>query len=790
MIGKSYKPKSLFKLNILTVSITIVAIILFIFLKNTKLLFYGHKLIMNAIFEFTYFVFICYLLIILAALGKKIASYFKVKFNSILQEILISEGIGLGICMFVVLLVGLAHLLYLWLLVQLLVLINIFVFKEVREIIFELAASVKNIHFYWYETIILSILSIYIILYFLSSLVPINAWDPLTYYITVPSIYARQHAITNLLTHFNSNYPAGMEMIFTLLMIFFKGKTAGYIVCQIFTVFVMVLTCLSIYSLARRFFNRTFSLFSLLVFISMPFVISFNLLAKNDLGLMFYETVTVMSLVEWIYSKEKKWLITTAVLCAFVFSMKYLGFYTIAAVGTVILVRSVHIEKKVNINILKNIFLFSIIFLIFISPWIIKSYIYTRNPIFPMFQNIFHSPLFNNWLNAHLIPRPNLVNRHIIDCFTAVGKIIKDFWLPLIFIFAIFWIKKNTVIRYIIFYALVHYFIWAVQFAEAGPLDYLTVFRYLDGLFPIIVILIIYSIKELLPKKYLGKVIVTIFVISIIFNLPNLPKLFRKSKDNIVQLRKAGIYEEFGMKYGMAPLQESMIRYINDNLPQNAKVLSCYIPFTYYLERETFHAILNADTSRIFWDNDILNIYNKLGKLGIEYVIGLKNKIWPEGWAIENNGIFFKPENIDQHLNSIVNFDGEILYEIPKVNYKINSNMIKFINEYIPKEAKIGVLSFGSIKGNPLGIRREDLSFACLDARTPSALLDCDYVIINLNIKEKDKPFSQKVLEGSAPIYKIQKEVALYQITKDTNSLLLKVSTGCTDKNQDLKAMK
>ena len=733
-------------------------------------------LVINMAAEVIYFVFIGYLLMVLSALGMKILNSCKLRFNSVLQEIIISGGLGLGICIFVVLFMGLMHLLYIWLIIPLIIIINIFVLREIRAIVLKFNLAFKEVHFHWYEMLALIILGIYIILYFLVCLVPINTWDALTYYVTVPNMYVKQHAITNLLTHFNSNYPSGMEMLFTLLMVVFKGKTAGYIICQIFTVFIMVLTCFSIYSLARKFLSRVFSILSILVFISMPFVVSFDLLAKNDLGLMFYEVIAVTSLIEWIISRETKWLLMTAILSAFVFSMKYLGLYAIIAIGIIILVRSIQIERKININVLRNILLFFMVFFTFVSPWLIKSYIYTRNPIFPMFQNIFHSPLFNNWLNLHVVPRPNLANRHIVDCFTALWKIIKDFWLPLVFLFSIFLVKKNMIIRYIIIYILIHYFAWAIQFAEGGPLDYRTTFRYLDGLFPIIAILTVYSIKELSIRKYVGKFILSIFIISIVLNLPNLPKLFRKAQDNILKLSKAGIYEEFGAEYGMAPLDALMIRYINDNLPRNAKVLSCYIPFTYYLDRDVFHAMLNADTSRIFWDYDIENIFNKLKKLGIEYIIGLDNKIWPKGWAIENGGIFFKPENVNKHLNSVVTFNNEILYEIPQENYTINQSATQYINQQIPKGANIGVLSFGPIRGNPSGVNRKDLLFKPLDARTILSFSDCDYIIVNLNVKEQDKIFNQKVLERFSPIYISAGNVAIFKMTGEIKSKILNFS--------------
>lgn len=247
--------------------------------------------------------------------------------------------------------------------------------------------------------------------------VPPVGRDELTHHLAVPKLYIQKGGIHELPDVTPSYYPQLLDLIYCIPLIFNNDIVPKYIHFS-FALF----TSLLIFIFLKEKINPFYGLLGAIFFLSLPVIVKLSVNAYVDLGLIFFSTASLLCLLKW---QEKqfnfKWLFYSAISCGFALSTKYNGLITCFLLTAFI---PIIYLKKVGHNQIKSIshgICFFLIATAIFSPWMIKNYIWTQNPLYPLYDHYFNpetnnsidgessEPIMNHFLIRKLIYKEPLI---------------------------------------------------------------------------------------------------------------------------------------------------------------------------------------------------------------------------------------------------------------------------------------------------------------------------------------------------------------------------------------------
>ncbi len=272
----------------------------------------------------------------------------------------------------------------------------------------------------------------------LMCLVPPVSRDALTHHLAVPKLYVQMGSIHELPYIIPSYYPQLLDLIYCVPLIFGNDIIPKYIHFA-FALF----TALLIFIYLKQRLNRFYGLLGVLFFLSLPVIVKLSITVYVDLGLIFFSFASLLNLLKWQDKKfQFRWLFLSALCCGLALSTKYNGLITcfiLTASTPLLYLKGIDIDEssrqpKRNVGTLSaqikksdqfkavgyGIF-FLLISLAVFSPWMIKNYSWTKNPVYPLYDNYFNP-----------VPVADLVNRNskpTMNHFMLRKLIYKESWL-------------------------------------------------------------------------------------------------------------------------------------------------------------------------------------------------------------------------------------------------------------------------------------------------------------------------------------------------------------------------
>ena len=103
----------------------------------------------------------------------------------------------------------------------------------------------------------------------------------------------------------------------------------------------------------------------------------------------FFTTLTLLALGQGMIAKDSRWLRLGAVLMGLTLSTKATALGTLGLLALGLLVWRLRGLKESPFAAVKGAVLWGLLALLIGSPWLIKSAIYTGNPVYPFFYGMF-----------------------------------------------------------------------------------------------------------------------------------------------------------------------------------------------------------------------------------------------------------------------------------------------------------------------------------------------------------------------------------------------------------------
>jgi hypothetical protein len=550
----------------------------------------------------------------------------------ITQHLMLSLGLGWGLLMYAAFLLGIAGLLTplaVWLLMLGLLIIclpearrfskdvSVLLKREVQE---ERTPLLLKIGLAGCAVVLISVL--------LVALAPSITHDAMVYHLNVPRIYADAHKIVPIPYNLFSNTVLNMEMLYALAL-----SIDDFILANLLHFAMGLAALVALYAFARPALGKTVATLAVLILFFNPLVLNEISIAYIDLGMMFYFLLMMACLWRWSEKDEFRWFLLFCIFGGLFAGMKYTALHGLIAAGAALAVIELGRKRSVRGFLTKSV-LFGAVAAAFVLPYLVKNYLFSGNPFYPLMYGLFGGRwlapaqvermlayvnshgMGHDW--KHLVMLPWNITVLGNSGFKNFDAVITPLWLA--FLPAFFLVRrKPAILKWTVFLCTVYFLSWSTS-------THIT--RYLMPLFPLLSLLCAYAL------------------IALSENIAAFSKSLRRTMVAAVATVCGIIWFSFSFfyplrapsKFGAAVWGEqtrdaflekivpgySAFTYINDNLPQDAKLAFFWDNRGFFCEREqigdsVFEApsmlqlVHEAGSARAF--------HKKIRSMGINYIL-------------------------------------------------------------------------------------------------------------------------------------------------------------------------
>lgn len=422
-----------------------------------------------------------------------------------------SMGIGIAILLYLVLGLGFVGLLtssFAYGLCALLLIFSIWGLINQKEVYFlrALLANaqlfLKKIPNFFFDLGSLSILYLVLVFVFLinlsSALTPELRHDALQYHLSIPHYYCLHKKITEVPFNIYHTYSLNAEMLYTLALLL-----KNCIVAKLLHFSIAVISAIVVFQVAKQHFNKTIAVIASTIFYTLPQVAWMSSTAFNENFWLFFGILSVSAFLNWLKFNN-------------IFHLLLAGFFGGLGIGTklpavvfypflisIFLALIVIKQKKTIVQFLKFKFIYLLAVILPPLPWLIRNYVYTHNPFYPLLNNIlrpagiYYRIAGDRFYAIRHLPSVNLLDYLIRmkQAFIAINTngngIISAFFLVSVPLLVI-----KTVPKEVKFFTLYSLFAWLIYcFIEGG-----TDGRFIYPTYPIMAIPIGFTLGYLIEK--------------------------------------------------------------------------------------------------------------------------------------------------------------------------------------------------------------------------------------------------------------------------------------------------
>lgn len=486
--------------------------------------------------------------------------------------------------------------------------------------------------------------SILLSIFFITILasVPPVSQDALNHHLALPKLYLKHGGIYEIPSMVFSYYPMNLDLLY-LIPLYFGNDIVPKFIHFSFA----LLTAWLIFDYLRRRINNIYALFGVIFFLSIPIIVKLSITVYVDLGLIFFTTASLLILLKWIEDGfPLKLFVISASMCGLALGTKYNALITLLLLTLFV----PYLHSKCARSVRPGFFkaagfgaLFILVALLFFSPWMIRNYLWTNNPIFPLYDRWFNPQMVTGGLSASLFSSRSLMY-HESWLQMALLPIrvffqgqdgnpqyfdgeLNPFLLILPF-FAFYQIRRDPQIirnEKKIIIAFTGLFFLVVFFTASLRI------RYISPIIPPLVILSVYGVKKLLEiaanfsnprsRRIGGTIIFLVIFFSLWVNANYIFNQYRKvrpfdylggglTRDEYIERRRP---------------EYATMRYINNNLRFDARILFIFLGNRgYYCDREyIFDMVRNKSMLRQFVKNSERpeNILLRFKEMGVTHLL-------------------------------------------------------------------------------------------------------------------------------------------------------------------------
>ncbi len=213
---------------------------------------------------------------------------------------------------------------------------------------------------------------------FFHDLSPNIGWDDNVYHLTLPKLYLAHGGFRRIPFNVYSNWPQNVELLFGLALM-----VQDYVLAKLVHAYLLFLVVVTVFRICRWQTSRGLAVLATLLVLANQVLLFEAERAYIDIGFAFFFLVAIACAVEHLRSQTRSPLILSGLSCGALAGTKLSG---IAGLGCVLLIvlcqRPLRFDKERIRLILSSLLLPTVALAV---PWLVKSALYTGNPVYPLF---------------------------------------------------------------------------------------------------------------------------------------------------------------------------------------------------------------------------------------------------------------------------------------------------------------------------------------------------------------------------------------------------------------------
>jgi hypothetical protein len=220
----------------------------------------------------------------------------------------------------------------------------------------------------------------------LLSLIPPVSKDELVHHLAVPKLYLKHGGMVEIPFMPFSYYPMNLDLLY-LIPLYFGNDILPKFIHFTFA----LLTGWLIFVYLKRRTGPGYALFGVVFFLSIPIIVKLSIAAYVDLGVLFFSFASLLLLMKWAESGYKKrFLILSGAMTGLAMGTKYNALLTCLLLTLFVPVLSSRSAKGDFFRPAAHGVLFLFVALLVFSPWMARNYAWKNNPIYPLYDHTFN----------------------------------------------------------------------------------------------------------------------------------------------------------------------------------------------------------------------------------------------------------------------------------------------------------------------------------------------------------------------------------------------------------------
>jgi len=221
----------------------------------------------------------------------------------------------------------------------------------------------------------------------LASVPPVSR-DALTHHLAVPKLWVEAGGIYERADIAFSYYPQLLDILYMAPVALGHDIAAKYLHFAF-----ALLTALIIFLFVRRRIGPSWAALAGLMFLTLPLIVKLSVTVYVDLGLIFFTTAAMFSVLVWLEDTGKwRWLLLAAICSGLALGTKYNALVSFLILS--LLLPFFYLYRRENqhaeqLNAVKFAVLFAAVSMLVFSPWLVRNFALTGNPLYPLAQGIF-----------------------------------------------------------------------------------------------------------------------------------------------------------------------------------------------------------------------------------------------------------------------------------------------------------------------------------------------------------------------------------------------------------------
>ena len=517
-----------------------------------------------------------------------------------------------------------------------------------------------------WEQLAAVLLGILLLADFFLVLTPEMGKDALIYHLAVPKLYLLHHGFYFIPGNVFAGYPLLGEMHY-LLALFLQNDILAK--AMNYAVLWGILLGMGLFA---RFLlqEHVFPALSMLIFLSIPSVFAVSHMAYNDLFVTFFTLAAFYSFLRWSEQGMTVWLILCGVFSGSAAACKYTALL-LTPLGCLGILWWASRRRAETLQALRLLALYLAAAFIAGSPFYLKNWIMTGNPLYPFFYGIFggrgwdadQARLYDLFIQNlgmgrtildYLLLPWNVSLRAKMDSPQFDGVLGPIFLLTLPFLAGLR--RWETPIRAVLVYALLSFLFWVSSAQQI---------RYLIPLFPLLALVTGVIMTRYRKRKRIFALLLCIVAASLAFNGYHIIRGFMK----ISPLRVAAGIESRDEFLSRTLPHYPLYRFVNRNLPPDARVFLLYMKnYTFLCDRDCYaDSMFEAHTLQMILqeESSAEGVRGRLKAMGFTHLLydGIFLLGEPSPLSAEQKRLFFDFQK--RHLH-IVRSEGTYhLYHLP-----------------------------------------------------------------------------------------------------------------------------